>query len=286
VSRSVVIAAIVLLFGGAVYIVHSQLPAIGAGALLHPGRRMVTAATPGGCIDATIKGAGVELAGWRCAAIGDRRGTLIYLHGVADNRESAIGAIRRFTRRGFDVIAYDSRAHGNSGGQVCTYGFYEKEDLRLVIDGVASPPIVLVGASLGAAVALQYAPSDPKVRAVVAAETFSDLRTVANERAPFVFTRRSIEAAFALAEQLGAFDVDAVSPVQAAANLNASTLLIHGDADRDTPPSHSERVLAALAGPKQLILVPGGTHNRSLVEDVWVRIERWLDDLIPMTVAQ
>ena len=40
-------------------------------------------------------------------------------------------------------------------------------------------PVVLVGASLGAAVALQTAAVDRRVSAVVAAETFSDLRTVA-----------------------------------------------------------------------------------------------------------
>jgi alpha-beta hydrolase superfamily lysophospholipase len=61
----------------------------------------------------------------------------VYLHGVADNRSSAVGVIEWFTPRGFDVIAYDSRAHGQSDGTVCTYGFYEKRDLKGVIDSVS-----------------------------------------------------------------------------------------------------------------------------------------------------
>jgi len=87
-------------------------------------------------------------------------------------------------------------AHGESGGEACAYGFFEKEDLRRVLDTLDPGPIVLVGTSLGAAVALQEAAQDPRVTAVVAAETFSDLRTVATERAPFFFTSSIIERAF------------------------------------------------------------------------------------------
>ena len=113
--------------------------------------------------------------------------------------------------------------------------------------------------------------------AVIAAETFSDLRTVATERAPFFFTSGVIERAFRLAEQRGRFQVDAVSPVAAAAEIRNPVLLIHGAADSETPPEHSQRVLAALAGTKRLILVPGAGHNQALRGEVWDEIDRWLD---------
>ena len=201
----------------------------------------------------------------------------MYLHGIADNRSSAAGAIERYSARGFQVIAYDSRAHGQSGGDACTYGFFEKRDLQAVIDAIGGGRIVLIGTSLGAAVALQAAAGDPRVVGVVAAETFSDLRTVATERAPFVFTRGSIDRAFKLAEQEGGFSVDAASPLGAAPRIKAPVLLIHGDADRETPPSHSQRVFDALTGPKRLILVPGAGHNQSLRSEVWPEIDRWID---------
>ena len=72
--------------------------------------------------------------------------------------------------------------------------------------------------------------SDGRVTAVVAAETFSDLRTVATERAPFFFTSGVIARAFLLAEQEGGFRIDAVSPVMAAAEITRPVLLIHGAA--------------------------------------------------------
>jgi pimeloyl-ACP methyl ester carboxylesterase len=255
----------------------SQLPAIGAGALLHPARQPVVASPPMHCIDSTFAGAGVALKGWACHTPAKHRGTIVVLHGVADNHAGAAGIIERYLPRGFDLIAYDSRAHGESDGDACTYGFFEKDDLKRVIDTIGDGPVVLLGASLGAAVALQEAADDPRVRAVVAAESFSDLRTVAVERAPWVFTQWSIRRAFEVAEREGRFRVDDVSPERAASQLSIPVLLVHGADDVDTPPDHSRRIYNALKGPKRLILVPGAGHNHSLQESVWPEIDSWID---------
>ena len=231
-------------------------------------------------MDALFEGAGLTLRGWRCTTVHQRRGTLVYLHGVADTRAGGAGIVERFLSRGFDVIAYDSRAHGESQGDVCTYGFFEKQDLRRVIDTAPAGPVVLLGSSLGAAVALQEAAIDARITTVVAAETFSDLRTVAAERAPFFFSAGTIARAFTIAERDGHFSADDVSPVRAAADISAPVLLIHGADDKDTPPAHSQRVLDALAGRKRLLLVPGAHHNESLGR-AWQEVERWIDEAVP-----
>lgn len=261
-------------------VAESQLPAAGANGLLRPARRRVSAMPPSGCQTEVFNGNGVNLKGWRCQALTTRRGTLIYLHGVADNRSSAVGVIERFGKRGLDVVAYDSRAHGESDGSHCTYGFNEKRDLHAVVDTVRHGPVILFGTSLGAAVALQEAAGDSRVTAVVAAETFSDLRTVATERAPFFFRAGVIDRAFRIAEQQGAFDVASVSPLVAAAQISVPVLLVHGAVDAETPPEHSRRVLAALPGPKRLILVPGAGHNQSLRTEVWDEVEEWIDGVL------
>jgi len=272
---------LIILSGGALLLVgvaSTQLPAAGAAAMLHPFHRKVTQTVPPRCEAVTLKGDGIDLQGWRGEAQGARRGTIIYLHGVADNRVSGLGIIERFTKTGFDVLAYDSRAHGESGGAACTYGFHEKEDLRRVLDTVKPGPVILIGSSLGGAVSLQTAAIDPRVSAVVAAEVFSDFRTVATERAPFVFTPGMIEKAFRLAEEQAHFKVDEVSPVKAAEQIKVPVLLIHGEADTDTPPAHSQRIHDALAGNKRLLLVPGARHNESLsANETWDEIADWID---------
>ena len=276
----VVVAGTTLLVGG--YAVPLWvIPPIAAGGLLYPLRRPITQRLPAPCSDVVLDGVGVSLKGWQCRVPAEPRGTVIFLHGVADNRGGVAGAVDRFVRKQIDVVAYDSRAHGESTGDVCTYGFSEKRDLGKVLDTLRPGPVVLLGTSLGAAVALQAAADDKRVKGIVAAEVFSDLRTVARERAPGFLTEGIIARAFGMAEGRGAFRVDEVSPVEAARRIDVPVLLIHGADDTDTPPEHSRRVFAALAGPKELLLVKGARHNESLRrEDTWQRIDLWVDAIL------
>jgi pimeloyl-ACP methyl ester carboxylesterase len=259
-------------------------PSWGANALLHPSRRPMTR-HPDRPFDAVdFAGAGVKLKGWWFHAAAPR-GTVVFLHGVADNRGSSLGVADHFLARGFDVVAYDSRAHGESEGDVCTYGFYEKQDLHRVLDRVGTRPVVLIGFSMGGAIALQAAADDPRVRAVVAVSSYSDLRTAAAERAPFFASKGNIADAFKLAETEGKFRADDVSPMAAAAHVTSPTLIIHGDHDDETPPAHALRIFAALHEPKRLIMVPGATHQHVLDAAVWRDIDNWVDTALATRAA-
>ena len=248
--------------------------------MLHPGRK-VTLTEPSRAHETVdFEGVGVRLKGWWFRGEGVRRGTVVYLHGVADNRGSSAWIADHFVPLGFDMIAYDSRAHGQSSGDACTYGYYEKQDLGRVLSGVQSTPIIVIGSSLGAAVALQAAADDARISAVVAVATFSDLRAAAMDRAPFFASKGNIEAAFRIAEQSAQFRVDEVSPVAAAARINVPVLLIHGDNDRETPPAHSRRVFDALRDPKRFILVSGAGHNNALSSAIWHDLDAWLENAL------
>jgi uncharacterized protein len=254
-------------------------PSWGANALLHPQRRPMTRQPNRPAEAVEFEGEGtVKLKGWWFRGDANaKRGTVVFLHGVADNRGSAVGIADHFLARGFEVIAFDSRAHGESGGDVCTYGFYEKEDLRRVLDRVTAKPIVLMGISMGAAIALQEAADDRRVVAVVAVSPYSDLRTAARERAPFFASEGNLSEAFKLAEAQGNFRVDEVSPMVAAARIAAPTLIVHGELDDETPPAHAQRVFAALREPKRLIIVAGAKHHHVLGAQQWKEIDAWVD---------
>jgi uncharacterized protein len=251
-------------------------PSWGAGALLHPSRKAMTGEAPLPAEALVVAGDGVTLKGWRFRAAGQRRGTIVYLHGVADNRASVVGIAMRYVPRGYDVVTYDSRAHGDSTGDACTYGYYEKRDLIKVIDALEVPAVAVIGISLGAAVALQAAAEDARIGRVVGISTFSDLRTVASERAPFFASAGNVREALAIAEQQGHFVVDEVSPVKAAARVAIPVLLIHGAEDGETPPGHSERVHRALAGEKRLVILAKSGHAVGLDEATWKIIDEWL----------
>ena len=280
--KRVLTACVVLAIVGVV--LASQVGSVGANMLLMRTRRHVAGPAPEPCQDAMFTGVEVKLSGWRCRASMPRRGTIIYLHGIGSNRTAGTGVIQKFTTRGFEVIAYDSRGHGESEGKFATYGFYEKEDLRRIVDTL--PPednIVLIGTSFGAAVALQAAADDRRIRTVIAAESFADLRSIARHRAPrYFFMEALFERALRTAEERARFSVDAVDVVRAAARITATVLLIHGADDPDTPPSHSQRIFAALTGPKRLVLVPHARHNQS-VSNSWQEMESWLDAHVTST---
>ena len=270
------VAATVLSAAGAVY--QTQAPRWAATALLQPVRRAPAAPSAGAYETLRLRANGVTLVGWKFQAHGARVGTLVYLHGVGDNRRAGIGLVERFARLGFDVVAYDSRAHGESTGDFCTYGYHERQDLKAVIAALPPGRVVLIGHSLGAAIALQAA-AEIAVDAVVSAETFSDLRAVAEERAPRVLTSSVVETAFRMAERQGRFRVDEVSPLRAASRIASPVFLIHGADDVATRPAHSERVFAALRGPKRLLIVPGVGHSQSLNGAALDAVEAWLLDL-------
>jgi fermentation-respiration switch protein FrsA (DUF1100 family) len=253
-------------------------PSWGANALLHPHRRPITRApaVPFQTVSLDVA-PGVRLAGWLFRTSLPRRGLAVYLHGLGDNRASGLSIAEHFTRLGFDVLAYDSRALGESGGTACTYGFFEKQDLSRALDLVDAPGRVLAfGVSLGAAVGLQAAAQDPRIALVVAVAPFADLRTAARERAPFFASQGNIDEAFRIAEAQARFRADEVSPVAAAPRIRVPVLLIHGADDHETPIAHSERVDRALAGPHQLFRVPGAHHNDALTAASWAQIDRWV----------
>lgn len=279
---------IIILLAIAFLILLIQSPSIAANALLRPMRRQISQSRPDGCKDVSFlvdKDQNLNLKGWECEARTNNQniGTIIYLHGVANNRSVATGVISRFTAKGFKVIAYDSRAHGESDGKNCTYGYYEKTDLRSILNILGNSikePIILMGNSMGASVALQAAENEPRILGIVAAESFSDLRTVVRDRTPPILSNDFLSRGFAIAEERGKFIADEVSPVMAAKHITASVLLIHGADDYETKPEHSQRIFTALNSPKEIIFVKGKGHSQSLDNDeIWQKIEQWVSNL-------
>ncbi len=255
----------------------------GAPAIIRPWRRPLSGVHPRlPYEDLDVQSGDVRLRGWLVRAPGARRGCLVYLHGIADNRESGLGIAERFVPRGHDVVLYDSRAHGASTGEYCTYGVHEKEDLRRVLGAVGADKVLLIGVSLGGAVALQAAAVEPRIRGVVALSPFSDLEAIVRERAPWFVSEGDVRRSLALAGRLAGFDPAQASPARAAAHVTVPVLLIHGALDHDTPPGHSVRIASALAGPKTLRLIPGAGHNDILGHAAtWQAIDAWLSALDP-----
>lgn len=257
-------------------------PAMGASLLIDPIRTPIVQNPSLAHRSLTFRSGGIELSGWLFEPAGKPKGLVVFLHGRMANRSWGIDAAEALVPHGYAVLAYDQRAHGASGGEYCTYGYLEKGDLSRALDAVGIAPAYVIGHSLGGAVALQAAAEDSRVRGVVAAASFSDLWTIVHERAPRFASDREVLDSIRLAEQKAGFKIEDVSPQVSAAHIEVPVLLLHGTRDRSVRPSHSQRILSALHGPKRLLVVDGATHYDVLRYPViWSKITSFLDALGP-----
>ena len=192
--------------------------------------------------------------------------TVFVLHGIRDSKEAMRGWAQVLVRARYRVVLVDLRGHGRSTGQALTYGVRESRDLAQAIDAIEARGLVTgsvgaIGFSYGAAVAIQWAALDPRVRAVVAVAPFASLREVVAGYLPLRLPASFLMRVVDLAGERAGFDPDAASPLEAIARTRAAVLLIHGKLDERIPAAHSQRIYAARGGHAELVLVDGARHK-------------------------
>lgn len=255
---------------------------LAANFIVHPIRLPVVGAPAAPHEDFSVKTAdGLTLRGWRFP-VEQPRGLVVMLHGKDANRQHFLEPALRLREQGFIVAAYDQRGHGASDEATITYGVREVADVRAVLDALqpGNLPVYVVGESLGAAVALQATAVEPRIKGVVAAASFSDLRTLLKEKTPFFFSNKELADTFDAAELEAQFDLDSASPVKAAPNITVPALLLHGTIDGFIPAAHSVRIYEALGGKKELVRLEGVNHIDVLLHrESWDTIERFLTSM-------
>lgn len=217
-------------------------------------------------------GDGFTLTGWLLKTRTERKGTIIYLHGVGDCKESGLPLAKVFCRNGYNTALLDLRAHGVSGGEFCTYGYYEKNDIRQLIDILernenGTGPIVLFGTSMGAAIAIQTAAIEKRVQAIIAEGCFTDLRTISVDyqtriaKLPWHFVRNLV---MHRAERIAHFKHREVSPLLAVEKISVPILFIHGKMDPRVKSEYSELLYSRAHEPKKIYMIDEARHV-----DVW-----------------
>jgi pimeloyl-ACP methyl ester carboxylesterase len=218
----------------------------------------------------------IQLRGWFLQShVKPARGTIFLLHGIANCKPSMIPMAALLTAEGFNCILYDSRAHGESGGLNCTFGYYEKWDLSAYIDSAmvrfpGSGPFGVYGSSLGAAVAIQAMAHDKRLSCGAVESPFASLREIIHDYFARLFLIRvnSIpDRALLFSEQIAHFSVDSVQPVLSAANITQPIMVIHGLEDKHIASSYGRKVFESVGSrEKEWYPIPGGEHNN--VRDV------------------
>jgi pimeloyl-ACP methyl ester carboxylesterase len=176
---------------------------------------------------------------------------------------------------GWNALVFDLRHHGESGGEVSSFGHFESEDVR---SGVAlarsrsAGPVVLWGVSLGGASVTLAAAQDPSVAGVVCDSSYRSLRDTVSHHfllfRNFRWWLRIVPAWPVVPEVLfwigrqGGFDPDSVDVVAAAGRLaGRPCLFVCNSGDQRMPKEIAFDLQRAVGDTARVLVVPGESHG-------------------------
>jgi fermentation-respiration switch protein FrsA (DUF1100 family) len=179
--------------------------------------------------------------------------TVIFFHGNTGNIADVGWLGQLFHERGFNVLLFDYRGYGASGGDAENEtGLYADGDaaVAFVVNEKRVRPdrLVLYGQSLGTTVVADVA-SRRKVGAVIMESGLSSATSIARNAVPW------------LPQQLHFLAKNRFESAQKLSRVTAPVLISHGDPDPVLPTSEARLLFAAANEPKQLLIIPGAGHN-------------------------
>src|SRR5579864_1040528 len=220
---------------------------------------------------------GAVLKAWYVRPQSFNGSAVILLHGITDNREGVAGYGKLLLDHGYAVLLPDARRHGESGGDLATYGVKESDDIHRWVNWLYAhdldPPqcVYGFGESYGAALMLQSLAAENRFCAVAVESPFSTAREMSFERVsgPLHFGpwfgrtlgRPAIWSAVAYARMRYGVNLLQPNPLEAVARSTVPVLLIHGEDDRNIAPRHSRLIAAAAPKNVTLWLVPHAGHT-------------------------
>jgi fermentation-respiration switch protein FrsA (DUF1100 family) len=226
---------------------------------------------------------GLELYAWFIPAQGPALGTVLQLHGNAENISTHFTSLAWMPARGFNLFAFDYRGYGASEGTPSLDGVQIDIDAALETllarDDIDKNRIVIYGQSLGGALAAYYVAHTQRrdrVRALILESAFSDYVDIAREK----FTDHWFTWPFQWIPDVSVDD--RYSPLPGMASISPMPLLVlHGDRDRTVPMHHGQRLYDAAREPKQLWIVPGAGHIQTTGDPaVRDRLVAWLREVL------
>lgn len=210
----------------------------------------------------------VMLSGRRWLAEGAPTASIVLVHGFTSSADDpAVCAVAETLQaEGLDVVSYDARGHGLSGGE-STLGDLEVHDVAAAVQVARerAEATVLVGASMGAIAVLRYAATDPTLAGVVSVSCPSRWRLPLNPVGLLSATLTRTPPGRWVAERLLRVRVSArwtnpPPPANLVPDIAAPLALVHGTADRFIQPRDAEELYEAARDPRRLELVEGMGH--------------------------
>ena len=201
---------------------------------------------------------------------------IIICHGITANSNSSIKYASIFYKLNFNILIYDHRFHGLSGGKFASMGYFEKFDLKAYADWIFNQygnniSLGVFGESMGAGTVMQYCGIDPRVSFCIEDCGYSDVEELFSIRLkedykinfPLFVSFTSL-----IMKIIYKWSFKKTSPIKYVKDLEIPMLFIHGDNDTYVPTSMVyELYNAKTKGIKKLYLCKGAKHANSFATD-------------------
>jgi uncharacterized protein len=226
---------------------------------------------------------GTQLHAWFLPGTSRVQGTILFLHGNAENISTHIMSVSWLPAQGFNVFLLDYRGYGESAGEPSVEGVQDDVDsaLRTLIarPDIRPDRLVVFGQSLGGAIAIYnvaHSPYRRHIRGLAVESAFSSYRGIAREKlSDFWLT-------WPLQYPLSWLVSDQYSAARAVADISPIPLLIiHGDSDPIVPVEYGRRLFELAREPKELWVVPGSGHIQAFQRQTYRdRFVAWLKQIL------
>lgn len=219
---------------------------------------------------------------------------IIIAHGVTESKTNSIKYMNLFLERGFNVVIYDHRRHGESGGKTTSFGHYEKFDLKAVVDWLKADKgkdilLGIHGESMGAATMILYAGMvEDGADFYIADCPFSDFGEQLNHLVKAemkVPGKLFLPIADVFLRARERYSIHQVSPIAVIDKIAKPMLFIHSEKDSFILPHMTQELFEKKQGPKKLFLALNGFHAQSYNENK-EEYEKVIDDFLQEYVIQ
>jgi dipeptidyl aminopeptidase/acylaminoacyl peptidase len=219
----------------------------------------------------------IALKGWlvKPAQYRKKSPAIVICHGIGANKSDFTELAVSLSHRGFSVLLFDFRAHGESSGRRTSLGLYEQKDIEAALaflktrrDTIDPKRIGIYGFSMGGSAAILAAAKTGAFSAVVADSAFTSLRDQARTAITgfyhlpaFPFLHLTV-LGYELYFQTR---VDAIAPVKVIATITPTpVMIIAGEGDQLIPADNGRKLFAAAGEPKELWVINGAGHGGTL----------------------
>lgn len=210
----------------------------------------------------------VLLEGCHLLTVDAPRAAVVVVHGFTATSEhpDVLSLAGTLHDRALDVVWYDSRGHGRSGGH-STLGDLESHDVAaaVALASERAEHVVLVGASMGAIAVLRHAATDRELAGVVLVSCPASWRLPRNARGVLAtgLTRTRLGRALAaryLKVRVASRWTNPEPPVALVPRVSAPLALVHGDADPFIAVGDARELEALAVCPRRVDVVSGMGH--------------------------